>query len=64
MPLADDAHATLPIRRPFSERHPSLGLEAVGTVCTIVMDLGARELHITRGSPIHNAFEKITFAST
>ena len=61
--LADHKHATLPIRRPYLERHPSLGLEGVGTICTLVMDLGRRELHITRGSPIHNAFEKMTFAS-
>ena len=48
----------------FTERHLSLGLEAVGTVCTLVMDLGARELHVTRGNPIHNDFEKVTFTST
>jgi isopenicillin-N N-acyltransferase-like protein len=31
----------------------------IGTVCSIVMDLKKREMHITKGSPMNNAYEKI-----
>ena len=60
MTVLTDQQAEWPIRRPFTESHPHLGLERVGTVCSLVMDLGNRELHITRGNPIdHPTFERI-----
>ena len=59
-----DQQAEWPIRRPFVESHPHLGLEHVGTVCSLVMDLRNREMHITRGNPIdYPTFERIPLGS-
>ena len=35
-------------------------LETTGTICSIVMDLEQKEMHITRGTPLKNPFEKIS----
>ena len=64
MTVLTDQQAEWPIRRPFTESHPHLGIERAGTVCSLVMDLRNREMHITRGNPIdHPVFERIQLGS-
>lgn len=41
-----------------SEFRPLMGSE-MGTVCSLIMDLPNLEMHITKGSPLHNEYEVI-----
>ena len=54
--LLDQENKELPICRPYL---PSRYTSSVGTICSIVMDLPKREMHITKGSPLKHKFEKI-----
>ena len=62
--LADRAGAdgtgALPIQRPYTW-DADLALD-IGTVTTLVMDLRARELHVTKGSPAAHGFETERFS--
>ena len=55
--LLDDTDSDLPICRRYI---PGRVMEEVGTVCTILMDLNQEVMHITKGSPHHNPFTKIS----
>ena len=55
--LLDDSDPELPICRKYI---PGTRMEKVGTVCTILMDLNQEVMHITKGSPLHNPFTKIS----
>jgi isopenicillin-N N-acyltransferase-like protein len=55
--LLDDTDSELPICRKYI---PGITMEKVGTVCTILMDLNQEVMHITKGSPLHNKFTKIS----
>jgi len=55
--LLDDTDSELPICRKYI---PGRVKEKVGTVCTILMDLNQEVMHITKGSPHHNPFTKIS----
>jgi hypothetical protein len=55
--LLDDTDPELPICRKFI---PGDLMEEVGTVCTILMDLNQEMMHITKGSPLHTPFTKIS----
>ncbi|MFW9866747.1 MAG: C45 family autoproteolytic acyltransferase/hydrolase [Candidatus Thorarchaeota archaeon] len=55
--LLDDTDPELPICRKYI---PGRIHELVGTVCTILMDLNLEVMHITKGSPLHNPFTKIS----
>ncbi|MHA2038657.1 MAG: C45 family autoproteolytic acyltransferase/hydrolase [Promethearchaeota archaeon] len=55
--LLDDTDSELPICRKYI---PGVRMEEVGTVCTILMDLNQEVMHITKGSPLHNPFTKIS----
>lgn len=54
--LLDRASGDLPICRHYVA-DPDIG--NVGTTCTVIMDLEDLELHITRGNPLNNIFERI-----
>ena len=54
--LLDRARKDLPICRHYVA-DPDIG--TVGTICSVIMDLGRKKMHITRGSPLRNAFETI-----
>lgn len=53
--LADQERVELPICRPYVVDEL---IGNVGTVCTIIMDLANRKLHITRGSPLFHQYEE------
>jgi hypothetical protein len=55
--LLDDSDSELPICRKYI---PGTTMEEVGTVCTILMDLKQEVMHITKGTPLHNPFTKIS----
>jgi hypothetical protein len=55
--LLDDTDPELPICRKYI---PGTIKEKVGTVCTILMDLNQEVMHVTKGSPLHNPFAKIS----
>jgi isopenicillin-N N-acyltransferase-like protein len=55
--LLDDTDSELPICRKYI---PGTTMEQVGTVCTILMDLNQKMMHITKGSPYDNPFTKIS----
>jgi hypothetical protein len=55
--LLDDTDPELPICRKYI---PGKTKELVGTVCTVLMDLNQEVMHITKGSPLHNPFTKIS----
>ncbi|GAG78248.1 unnamed protein product, partial [marine sediment metagenome] len=55
--LLDDTDSELPVCRKFI---PGTRMEEVGTVSTILMDLNQEVMHITKGSPLHNKFTKIS----
>jgi len=52
-----DSTEKLPICRQFVHE-PGLGL--LGTICTVIMDLAKREMHITKGHPSENEFTTIS----
>jgi len=54
--LLDRENRELPICRPYEK---SRYISSVGTICSIVMDLPRREMHITKGSPLKNGFEVV-----
>lgn len=54
--LLDQQNKELPICRPYEK---SRYISSVGTICSIVMDLPKREMHITKGSPLKNGFEVV-----
>lgn len=58
--LLGDREGSLPICREMIETNKSGGLGSVlgrtGTVCSIVMDLVSRRMHITRGSPLRHPY--------
>lgn len=51
--LSDRAHELFPIYRPYL---PDDSVQEVGTVATIVMDLGAGDMHVRKGSDPANGF--------
>ncbi len=55
--LLDDSDPELPICRKYI---PGTRMEKAGTVSTILMDLNQEVMHITKGSPLHNPFTKIS----
>ncbi|MHA2127109.1 MAG: C45 family autoproteolytic acyltransferase/hydrolase [Promethearchaeota archaeon] len=55
--LLDNTDSKLPICRKFI---PGPVMEEVGTVCTILMDLKQEVMHITKGTPLHNPFTKVS----
>jgi len=54
--LLDRGNRELPICRPYET---SRYISSVGTICSMVMDLPRREMHITKGSPLKNGFEVV-----
>jgi len=54
--LLDQHNKELPICRPYAK---SRYVSSVGTICSIVMDLPRREMHITKGSPLKKGFEVV-----
>ncbi len=54
--LLDRGNRELSICRPYEK---SRYISSVGTICSMVMDLPRREMHITRGSPLKNGFEVV-----
>lgn len=58
--LTDKENKTLPICRKYVKPIKSQ-LKSTGTICSLIMDLPKREMHITRGNPHQHEFEKITF---
>lgn len=57
--LLDKENSDLPICRNYKKPINDM-LETTGTICSIVMDLEQKEMHITRGTPLKNPFEKIS----
>ena len=57
--LLDKKNESLPICRKYTKPINDL-LETTGTICSLVMDLENKSMHITRGSPLHHPFEEIT----
>ncbi len=55
--LLDRQGQELPICRPYQREEESL--EEVGTVCSIIMDLPQRVMHLTKGNPLQNEFEVV-----
>ena len=56
--LRDQKNKKLPICRPYVKPKNKL-LKTAGTVCSIIMDLKEKSIHITRGNPFENPFEEI-----
>jgi isopenicillin-N N-acyltransferase-like protein len=56
--LLDRSDEILPICRHYVE-NPDIG--TVGTICTVIMDLKHREMHMTRGNPLVTPFSQINF---
>ena len=56
--LLDKTNTDLPICRTYKKPINDL-LETTGTICSIIMDLEQKQLHITRGNPFENPFEQI-----
>jgi isopenicillin-N N-acyltransferase like protein len=55
--LSDRSHNTFPIYRPYV---PDDSVQDVGTVATIVMDLGVGEMHVRKGAELDNGFTTYT----
>jgi isopenicillin-N N-acyltransferase-like protein len=56
--LTDKTDLEMPICRKY-EKPTKSNLKLSGTVCSIIMDLQNRILHITRGNPYENKYEEI-----
>lgn len=56
--LLDQGNVELPICRPYRREEGSF--EESGTVCSIIMDLPKRVLHLTKGSPLGHEFEEVS----
>ena len=54
--LLDRSEDTLPICRHYVE-NPDIG--TVGTICTLIMDLKNKQMHLTKGSPLVTPFSII-----
>ncbi len=54
--LLDQGNLELPICRPYLK---SRYISSVGTICSMVMDLPKREMHITKGSPLRHKFKVV-----
>jgi len=52
-----DGEGELPILRPYRP-YRELGLDAVGTCCSVVMELDTLTMHVTPGTPTKNAYIK------
>ena len=57
--LTDKENKSLPICRRYEIPKKPM-LKNTGTICSIIMDLPKKEMHITRGNPYEHEFEKIT----
>lgn len=55
--LLDYSDPELPICRKYI---PGSVMEKAGTICTILMDLNQELMYMTKGSPLHNPFSKIS----